>query len=66
MASQPKAKFVFHGAFDSGVSTFDDVQVLSVEGERVKVRFVGADQRKIDLVLYKDAVRGLVDWRQLF
>ena len=42
------ARFVFHDAFAAGEATFDQVRVLSTQGERVKLRFITADDRAVE------------------
>lgn len=60
-----KARFVFHDAFDAGPVGFDDVRVLSTEGERIKLRFVDADNRAVDVILNKSQLKDMVSWDML-
>jgi len=59
------ARFVFHDAFAAGEATFDQVRVLSTQGERVKLRFITADDRAVDVILSKAEMREMVTWDML-
>lgn len=59
------ARFVFHDAFATGEATFDQVRVLSTQGERVKLRFITADDRAVDVILDKAEMREMVTWDML-
>lgn len=59
------ARFVFHDAFAAGEATFDQVRILSTQGERVKLRFITADDRAVDVILDKAEMRDMVTWDML-
>jgi hypothetical protein len=59
------ARFVFHDAFAAGDTRFQDVRVLATDGDRIKIRFVTADDKAVDVILNKSEVRDMVTWDML-